>query len=385
MAGFFIAGIQSWYYHFNPAPEKEYNMDECRWRQYSKSERGIRMIRFDNDYIEGAHPKVLQRLMETNEEQLPGYGKDEYTAAAKALIRRLCDEDVDVHFVMGGTQANLTIISSILRPHQGVIAPHTGHIAADETGAIEATGHKVLEIGAVDGRIDAGQIAGYVENHWNSIEREHQSQPKLVYISQPTESGTLYSREELRAIRNVCDEKGLYLMVDGARLTYALASEENDLTLADYADMCDVFYIGGTKAGILFGEAIVISHENIKEDFRYIIKQKGGMLAKGRLLSIQFGALFEDDLYMEIAGHALKMAKLLNDAFVRNGIEMHFPSPTNQIFPVLTTGQIEQLSEKYAFHVWEGVDESKKAVRFCTSWSTKPEDVEALIEDINKL
>ena len=343
------------------------------------------MIKFDNDYTEGAHPKVLQRLMETNEEQLPGYGKYHHTAAAKALIRCFCGEDVDVHFVMGGTQANLTIISSILRPHQGVIAPETGHIAADEAGAIEATGHKVLDIKAVDGKIDAGQISRYVEDHWNSIEREHKSQPKLVYISQPTESGTLYSREEFEAIRHVCDEKGLYLMVDGARVAYALASGDSDLTLDDYADMCDVFYIGGTKAGILFGEAIVISHESIKEDFRYIIKQKGGMLAKGRLLGIQFEVLFEDDLYMEIAGHAVKMARILNDAFTDSGIEMHFPSPTNQIFPVLTTGQIEKLSKKYAFHVWEDIDETRKAVRFCTSWSTRLEDVEALIEDINNL
>ncbi|MCD2137038.1 threonine aldolase family protein [Salinicoccus halitifaciens] len=343
------------------------------------------MIRFDNDYTEGAHPKVLQRLMETNEEQLPGYGKDHHTAAAKALICRLCGEEVDVHFVMGGTQANLTIISSVLRPHQGVIAPDTGHIAADEAGAIESTGHKVLEIKAVNGKIDAGQISGYVEDHWNSIEREHKSQPKLVYISQPTESGTLYSREEFEAIRHVCDEKGLYLMVDGARLAYALASEENDLTLADYASICDVFYIGGTKAGILFGEAIVISNKNIKEDFRYIIKQKGGMLAKGRLLGIQFEVLFKDDLYMKIAGHALEMARTLTEVFTGNGIEMHFPSPTNQIFPVLTTGQIERLSKKYAFHVWEDIDETKKAVRFCTSWSTRLGDVEALIEDINDL
>ncbi len=347
--------------------------------------RGIKMIRFDIDYSVGAHPLVFERLMENNEAELPGYGQDHHTAAAKTLIRRLCGHDVDVHFVMGGTQANLTIISSVLRPHQGVIAPETGHIAADETGAIEATGHKVLELKGINGKIDAGQIQEYVENHWNNPFHWHLSQPKMVYISQPTESGTLYSKEELEAIRKVCDEKSLYLMMDGARLTYALASGKNDMALNDYAAMCDIFYIGGTKAGMLFGEAIVIPNEDMKEDFRYIIKQKGGVLAKGGLLGIQFETLFEDDLYLEIAEHAVKMARRLNEAFESSGIEIRYPSPTNQIFPVLTKDQMEQLESKYAFQVWEGIDDEKKVVRFCTSWSTKEKDVEALIEDIGKL
>lgn len=343
------------------------------------------MIRFDNDYTEGAHQSILQRLMETNEEQLPGYGTDHHSTAAKEHIKKLSENDVDVHFVSGGTQANLTIISSALRPHQGVIAPSTGHITVHETGAIEATGHKVLEIKADNGKIEAGQVREYVENHWNDPTHEHMPQPKMVYISQPTESGTLYSKKDLGAIRDVCDEKNLFLMVDGARLGYALASRENDVTLRDLSNMCDIYYIGGTKVGALFGEAIVIAHDDLKEDFRYIIKQKGGMLAKGRLLGIQFEVLFENNLYVEISEHAIEMSDRLSEAFKSNGIEMYFPSSTNQIFPVLTKNQIDRLSSKYAFHIWEHMNEERKAVRFCTSWSTKTEDVTALINDINNL
>ena len=343
------------------------------------------MIRFDNDYTEGAHPRIMEKLAETNEEQLPGYGRDHYSDEAKALITRLCDNDVDVHFMVGGTQANLTIISSALRTHQGVIAPDSGHIAADETGAIEATGHKVLVIENENGKIRAAQIRDFVDGHWTSPIREHMAQPKMVCISQPTESGTMYSKQELEEIRKVCDDHNLHLMVDGARLGYALASEDNDVTLADLARLCDVFYIGGTKVGALFGEAVVISNSALKEDFRYIIKQKGGMLAKGRLLGIQFKVLFQDDLYVDISRHALKMAKRLQEGFESKGIHMHYPSPTNQLFPVLTTEQIDELSRKYAFQPWEELDEDRKVIRFCTSWSTKENDVEALIADIGKL
>ena len=343
------------------------------------------MIRFDNDYTEGAHPRIMEKLAETNEEQLPGYGRDHYSDEAKALITRLCDNDVDVHFMVGGTQANLTIISSALRTHQGVIAPDSGHIAADETGAIEATGHKVLVIENENGKIRAAQIRDFVDGHWTSPIREHMAQPKMVCISQPTESGTMYSKQELEEIRKVCDDHNLHLMVDGARLGYALASEDNDVTLADLARLCDVFYIGGTKVGALFGEAVVISNSALKEDFRYIIKQKGGMLAKGRLLGIQFKVLFQDDLYVDISRHALKMAKRLQEGFESKGINMHYPSPTNQLFPVLTTEQIDELSRKYAFQPWEELDEDRKVIRFCTSWSTKENDVEALIADIGKL
>ncbi|KIH71805.1 threonine aldolase family protein [Salinicoccus roseus] len=343
------------------------------------------MIRFDNDYTEGAHPRIMEKLAETNEEQLPGYGRDHYSDEAKALITRLCDNDVDVHFMVGGTQANLTIISSALRTHQGVIAPDSGHIAADETGAIEATGHKVLVIENENGKISAAQIRDFVDGHWTSPIREHMAQPKMVCISQPTESGTMYSKQELEEVRQVCDDHNLHLMVDGARLGYALASEDNDVTLADLARLCDVFYIGGTKVGALFGEAVVISNSALKEDFRYIIKQKGGMLAKGRLLGIQFKVLFQDELYVNISRHALKMAKRLQEGFESKGINMHYPSPTNQLFPVLTTEQMDELSRKYAFQPWEELDEDRKVIRFCTSWSTKENDVEALIADIGKL
>ncbi|WP_031549050.1 threonine aldolase family protein [Salinicoccus luteus] len=343
------------------------------------------MIRFDNDYTEGAHPRIIEKLVDTNGEQLPGYGRDHYSDEAKALISSICDHDVDVHFMVGGTQANLTIISSALRTHQGVIAPDSGHIAADETGAIEATGHKVLIIENESGKISAEQVKDFVEGHWNSPIREHMSQPKMICISQPTESGTMYSKRELEGIRKVCDDHNLHLMIDGARLGYALASKENDITLADLARMCDVFYIGGTKVGALFGEAVVISNRTLKEDFRYIIKQKGGMLAKGRLLGLQFKVLFEDGLYFDISRHALKMAKRLQEGFENKGIKMHYPSPTNQLFPVLTTGQIDKLNQKYAFQPWEDLDADRKVIRFCTSWSTDENDVEALIEDIGKL
>lgn len=343
------------------------------------------MIRFDNDYTGGAHRLILEALFETNEEQLPGYGTDHYSDTAKEYIKNLCNNDVDVHFMMGGTQANMTIISSALRPHQGVISTDTGHIAADETGAIESTGHKVLEVENENGKLSAVQVKRYVEDHWNSLEREHMSQPKMVYISQPTESGTLYSKAELEALRAVCDAHNLYLMVDGARLGYALAAEENDITLNDLATLCDVFYIGGTKIGALFGEAVVITHENLKEDFRYIIKQKGGMLAKGRLLGIQFKTLFENDLYIKISKHALEMSKRLTEVFENKNIEMRYPSSTNQLFPVLTKDQMAQLSSKYAFQPWEDIDSDRTVVRFCTSWSTDENDVEELINDIMKL
>ncbi|MFC3418266.1 threonine aldolase family protein [Salinicoccus hispanicus] len=343
------------------------------------------MIRFDSDYIEGAHESILKRLSETNNEQLPGYGTDHHTETAKAYIRDLCGVDADVHFMVGGTQANMTIIASMLRTHQGVIAPDSGHIAGHETGAIESVGHKVLEIENSDGKINAEQVRSFAEGHWNDPTHEHMPQPKMVYISQPTESGTLYSRQELEDLREICTENNLYLMVDGARLGYALASRDNDTSIRDLASLCDVFYIGGTKVGALFGEAIVITNDNIKPDFRYIMKQKGGLLAKGRLLGIQFEVLFENGLYFEISKHAIEMAHRLAEAFEKKAIEMYAPASTNQIFPILTDTQIDVLQSKYAFHVWEEIDTARKAIRLCTSWSTTSDDVDALISDIEKL
>lgn len=344
------------------------------------------MIRFENDYAEGAHRRILERLLETNEEQSAGYGMDEYSGRAKTLIKDACDAPAaDVHFLVGGTQTNTTLIASILRPHQGVISAHSGHIAVHETGAIEATGHKVLTLPSEDGKIYAEQVKRIHEDHWNDPTHEHIVQPAMVYISNPTELGTTYSKTELEELRNVCLDCELILMMDGARLGYGLASEDNDLTLADVARLCDVFYIGGTKIGALFGEAVVITNRGLQKDFRYMIKQRGGLLAKGRILGIQFETLFQDGLYMELSKHAVNAAMTIRAAFESNGIELRYDSKTNQQFPILRNEEIEELSEKYAFHTWEKVNETESAVRFCTSWSTKAEHVNALVNDINSL
>lgn len=344
------------------------------------------MIRFENDYAEGAHPRILERLMETNEVQTPGYGMDDYCESAKTLIKDACNAPTaDVHFLVGGTQTNTTIIASILRPHQGVISAHSGHIAVHETGAIESTGHKVLPLPSEDGKIYAEQIREVYDEHWNDASHEHVVQPALVYISNPTELGTTYSKSELKALRKVCLECDFALMIDGARLGYGLAAEGNDLSLADIAELCDVFYIGGTKIGALFGEAVVITNSAFKKDFRYLIKQRGGLLAKGRILGIQFETLFTDGLYLELSKHAVEAAMIIRDAFESNGFEFKYNSKTNQQFPILKNEQIEILSKKYSFHKWEKVNETESVVRFCTSWSTKEEHIRALVEDINLL
>ncbi|MDR2679644.1 MAG: low specificity L-threonine aldolase [Tannerella sp.] len=341
------------------------------------------MIRFECDYAEGAHPQVLKRLTETNMEQTKGYGEDEYCENARRLIRSLCRNDsADVHFLTGGTQTNTTVIASVLRPHQGVISATTGHINVHETGAIEATGHKVLALHAADGKITAVQVERIVSEHRNDANHEHTVQPGMVYISNPTEGGTVYTKQELQALSDTCRKNGLPLFMDGARLGYGLAAENNDLTMPDIAGMCDIFYIGGTKVGALFGEAVVITDENLKKDFRYLIKQRGGMLAKGRLLGLQFEALFKDGLYFEISRHAVRMAMMIRDTFASKGIKFLCESPTNQQFPILTKEQIRLLSQKYAFEVWTNINDRQSAVRFCTSWATKKEDVLALMEEI---
>ncbi|MFE8696148.1 threonine aldolase family protein [Cytobacillus sp. FJAT-53684] len=344
------------------------------------------MIRFENDYAEGTHPRILKRLIETNEEQTPGYGTDEHCENARTYIRKACDaENADVHFLVGGTQTNMTIISSILRPHQGAVAAITGHIAAHETGAIEATGHKVLTLLSEDGKIQAEQVKELYEAHWNDVTHEHIVQPGLVYISHPSENGTTYSKSELEELSKVCRECGLPLFMDGARLGYGLVSKDSDLSLADIARLCDVFYIGGTKIGAMFGEAVVIMNDSLKKDFRYFIKQKGGLLAKGRLLGIQFETLFEDGLYYEISNHAVEMAMMIREAFVEKGFSLKYDSKTNQQFPILPNEVLMKLGKKYSFSMWEKVDATQSVVRFCTSWATKKENVELLIEDIKKL
>ena len=344
------------------------------------------MIRFECDYAEGAHPFVLERLVQTNFKQTKGYGEDDYCTHARRLIRQICDcPSADVHFFVGGTQANKTVISSILRPHQGVVSATTGHINVHETGAIEATGHKVLALATENSKLSASQVEQVYLDHWNDVNHEHIVQPGMVYISNPTEEGVIYSKSELQALSDTCRKYKLPLFMDGARLGYGLAAENNDLTLPDLARMCDVFYIGGTKVGALFGEALVITTDKLKTDFRYFIKQHGGMLAKGRLLGLQFETLFTDGLYFEIARHAVQMAMRIRNAFSAKGFAFLRESPTNQQFPILTTDQIEALSRTYAFEQWTKIDDRHTAVRFCTSWATREEDVVQLINDIDKM
>lgn len=340
-------------------------------------------IRFECDYGEGAVPQIMRRLLETNEEQTPGYSEDVYCEAARKKICDACNrEDADVHFLVGGTQTNLTVISSALRPHQGVIAASTGHINVHETGAIEATGHKVLAVPGKEGRLTAQQVETLCKEHYEDSSQEHLVQPGMVYISYPTEYGTLYTKEELQEIRAVCRKYEMPLFIDGARLGYGLMSGKCDLSLEELAKLCDVFYIGGTKCGALFGEAVVILEERLKRDFRYAMKQRGGMLAKGRLLGIQFDTLFTDNLYFEICKKADDLAEKLRRALDAKGYPMLVDSPTNQQFPILPNEEIERLSEKFAFSFWEKVDESHSAVRFCTSWATKEEAVDALIAEL---
>ena len=343
-------------------------------------------ILFQCDYNEGAHPKLLQRLIETNMEQTVGYGEDAYCAAAAEKIRKACgNADLAVHFLVGGTQTNVTVIDTALRSYQGVLCAVTGHINVHETGAVEACGHKVLGLPSEDGKITAKQVEEAFSEHIHNGSFEHMVQPKMVYISNPTELGTIYSKAELTALSETCRKNGLYLFMDGARLGYGLVAPDNDLSLADIAALCDVFYIGGTKVGALFGEAVVIRNEALKKDFRYFIKQRGGMLAKGRLLGVQFDALFTDDLYFEISRHAIKLAEKLREAFERKGYPYLVPNKTNQIFVILPDGDLEKLSESYGISYDHRVDDDHSAVRFCTSWATKEENVEALIRSLEEL
>lgn len=344
------------------------------------------MIRFESDYLEGAHPRIMEHLLQTNFEQTPGYGTDHHSEKARDYIKKICeDPTVAVHFLVGGTQANTTVIASILKPYQGVISASTGHINVHETGAIEATGHKVLAIDSPDGKLTATQIVKVYDAHWNDDTHEHMVQPGMVYISNPTEIGTIYSLKELEELSEACRNRDLPLFMDGARLGYGLMAEGNDISMPDLTKLCDVFYIGGTKVGALFGEAVVISSDKLKKDFRYNIKQRGGMLAKGRLLGIQFETLFEDGLYMEIAGEAIGYAMSIKNAFEAKGYKFLIDSPTNQQFPILTDSEIKKLSEKYSFQYWQKVDDKRSAVRFCTSWATRKEQVEELLKDIEQL
>ncbi|MEG0766655.1 MAG: beta-eliminating lyase-related protein [Clostridia bacterium] len=344
------------------------------------------MIRFECDYAEGAHPRILAKMAQTNGEQTPGYGEDAHCACARAQIQALCENPAaDVHFLVGGTQANLTVIAAALRPWQGVIAAETGHINVHESGAIEATGHKVLTVPGVEGKVTAAQVRALCMAHWQDTSHEHMVQPGMVYVSHPTEIGTLYTKAELTALSDACKACGLTLYLDGARLGYGLAADGADLTIADIARLCDVFYIGGTKVGALFGEAVVILQPTLKQDFRYLIKQRGGMLAKGRLLGIQFETLLQDGLYFEISARAVQLAMQIRHACEGKGYPFLVDSHTNQQFPILPNAEIQKLSKKYSFSIWQAMDAEHTAIRLCTSWATQAAHVEALIEDIQGL
>lgn len=334
------------------------------------------MYSFNNDYSEGAHPRILQAMIEANLVQNAGYSLDTHTEHAKELIKKeIRREDVDIHLIVGGTQTNLLAISSALRPHQAVICATTGHINVHETGAIEATGHKVLAYDTADGKLTTAEIQQSLDWHTD----EHMVQPKMVYISNSTEVGTQYSKAELEALSAFCRQHGLYLFLDGARMGAALTSSVNDLTLADIARLVDLFYIGGTKNGALFGEALVICCPDLKPDFRFMLKQKGAMLAKGWLLGIQFEELFQNNIFYDMAEHANEMAKRLRDGFVKGGYPFHWDSTTNQLFPVLPDDVIEKLEKDFLFSAQVKIDDTHTCVRFVTSWATKPEGVAAFL------
>lgn len=344
------------------------------------------MIQFQCDYNEGAHPHIIQRLIESNMTQSVGYGEDPYCDEARTLIKNACKrEDVDVHFLVGGTQTNTTVIAHTLRPYQGVIAATSGHINVHETGAIESTGHKVLAVPTADGKLTAEQIEEVMQAHIHEDGPEHMVQPGMVYLSFPTEIGTIYTVSELEAISTVCKRHSLPLFVDGARLGYGLCSPESDITLPMLAKLTDIFYIGGTKVGALFGEAVVITNEALKKDFRYSIKQHGGMLAKGRLLGIQFATLFTDNLYMNISRHAIDEALRIKAALKAKGIPFLIDSSTNQQFPIFSNEQLASLSTEYLFSIWQVVDKQHTAVRICTSWATQTKNVDQLIAAIEQL
>ena len=341
------------------------------------------MILFNSDYLEGCHPRVMRRLADTNLVQSPGYGEDEYCERARALIRGLCEApEVAVHFLVGGTQVNATVLTAALSPWQGVVSADTGHIAVHETGAVEARGHKVLTVQNRDGKLSAGQVSELCRLHFSDESHEHMVMPAAVYISNPTELGTLYSRDELTALRGVCDRWNLALYLDGARLGYGLASPENTLDLPFLARTCDAFTIGGTKQGLLFGEALVIRNRTLDRNFRYLIKQMGGMLAKGRLLGVQFEEILKDGLYLELSRHAIAQAMRLKECFAELGVPFLVDSPTNQQFPILPNAVLNVLKQTFGFATIQAVDPDHTAVRFCTSWATRTQDVDHLILDL---
>lgn len=344
------------------------------------------MLSFANDYQEGAHEKILQRLIETNLEPVSGYGTDPYCELAKEKIRRACEcPEADIWFLTGGTQTNQVVIDAMLAPYEGVVAAETAHVAAHEAGAIEYSGHKVLTIPQHEGKILAEELETFLRKFWDDENHEHMVFPGMVYISHPTEYGTLYTKNELENLSAICEAYQIPLYMDGARLGYGLMSSNTDVTLSVIARCCDAFYIGGTKVGALCGEAVVFPKNNTPKHFLTRIKQHGALLAKGRLLGIQFDTLFTDDLYFVLSRHAIDMAEHLKEGLLKKGISFYLESPTNQQFLLLTDEQIERLKHEVSFSFWEKPDEDHTVIRLATSWATTKEQVDELIEVIGNL
>ena len=340
------------------------------------------MISFRNDYSEGAHPSVLDAIGKHNFETTCGYSMDPFCQQAAATVRALTAcPDADVHFIVGGTLANTIVISAALRPWEGVIAATTGHINVHETGAIESSGHKVCSIEAPDGKLTPALVREVMRIHCDGKD-EHMVLPRMVYISDATELGTIYTKSELAALHDVCREFGLYLFLDGARMPAALVAEGNDLDITDFGKNCDAFYIGGTKNGLLFGEAVVITNNDLKPHFRNMIKQRGGMFAKGFLFGVQFGAYFKDGLWLEMARHAVTQAQRIAKAAEEKGYTLYAKSPTNQVFIVLSHEKIAELEQNFAFEAFGHVDDDHEAMRFVCSWATKEESVDVLIASL---
>ena len=341
----------------------------------------MKKMKFNCDYMEGVHPRILERLVETNLEQTAGYGNDPYCVSAKKKILEACQcPDGEVHFLVGGTQTNATVIAALLHMYDGVLAAETGHVNVHEAGAIEYTGHKVLTLPQKDGKISAESVENYLKWFYADENHEHMVQPGMVYLTHPTEYGTLYTAEELKAIHGICHRYAIPLYVDGARLGYALAARKTDVTLPVLAQNCDIFYIGGTKVGAFCGEAVVIPKKGLIPKFFTTIKQHGALLAKGRLIGIQFDTLFTDGLYQEISAHAIRMAEKLKKALMEKGYTMYLDSPTNQQFVLLDNKKKKELLEQVDFDFFENYDSEHTVMRFVTSWATREEDVDRLIE-----
>lgn len=339
------------------------------------------MLHFENDYNEGAHPKLLEALTKTNTENLAGYGLDSYTEGASQKIKEACQApNAQVFFLTGGTQTNQVVIDTMLSPYEGVLAAETGHIAAHEAGAIEYTGHKVLTLPHENGKLTAGDVKEFLENFYADGNHEHMVYPGMVYISHPTEYGALYSKKELAELARVCRSYAIPLFLDGARLGYGLAAKDTDLDLPTIAELTDVFYIGGTKMGALIGEAVVFTDGNMPKRFNTMVKQHGALLAKGRILGIQFDQFFTDNLYEEIGKEALRLAEQLKGILKDKGYSFFYESPTNQQFVIVENSQLEALGEKLAYSFWEKYDNNHTVIRLATSWSTTQEDIDQLKE-----